>query len=183
MSQLDSERASDSNGTRTPLVVLVVAMIVVVILFMFYSHLPRANSADGTSSDLVTPTPQMTNPINSVTLNRVVNVEGVDITVNQVQQAGNFTDLQGHASPYTLRVYVQTHNGGQDPISVDFTTKTRLQLPNGQVIAPTLITVSPLNLPKTSQVGYLDFPLQQSVQTSNMVLHFDSKTSVPLTTN
>ncbi len=182
MSQLDSEHSSDSNGTRTTLVVLVVAIIGVVILFMLYSHLPRANPAQGTSSDLVTPTPQMTNPVSSVTLNRVVNVEGVDITITQVQQAGNFSDLQGHGSPYTLRVYIQTHNGGQEPISIDFPANTRLLLPGGKTIAPKLISVSPLNLPKTTQAGYLDFPLQQTAQISGMVLRFDSKTSVPFAT-
>jgi hypothetical protein len=182
MSQFDSEHATDSNGTRTTLIVLVVAIIAVVILFMLYSHLPRANSAAGTSSDLVTPTPQMTGPVSSITLNRVVNVEGVDITINQVQQASNFSDLQGHASPYTLRVYIQTHNAGQEPISINFKPNTRLLLPDGKAIAPTLITVSPLSLPKVTQVGYLDFPLQQSAQISGMVLRFDSKTSVPLAT-
>jgi hypothetical protein len=149
---------------------------------MLYSHLPRANSAAGTSSDLVTPTPQMTNPIGSITLNRVVTVEGVNVTINQVQQASNFSDLQGQSSPYTLRVYIQTYNAGQEPLSVNFKTNTRLLLPGGKAIAPTLITVSPLNLPKAAQVGYLDFPLQQSAQVSGMVLRFDSKTSVPLAT-
>jgi|SRR5450755_90367 hypothetical protein len=182
MSQFDSEHATDSNGTRTTLIVLVVAIVAVVILFMLYSHLPRANSAAGTSSDLVTPTPQMTGSVGSITLNRVVNVEGVDITINQVQQASNFSDLQGQASPYTLRVYVQTRNAGQEPISVNFKPNARLLLPDGKAIAPTLITVSPLSLPKVTQVGYLDFPLQQSAPISGMVLRFDSKTSVPLTT-
>ncbi len=183
MSQFDdSEQTTDSNGTRTTLVMLVIAIVAVVILFMLYSHLPRANSAAGTSSDLVTPTPQMTGPVGSITLNRVVNVEGVNITINQVQQASNFSDLQGQASPYTLRVYIQTYNAGQEPISVNFKPNTRLLLPDGKAIAPTLITVSPLSLPKATQVGYLDFPLQQSARLSGMVLRFDSKTSVPLTT-
>jgi hypothetical protein len=182
MSQLDSDSSPDANRTRRTLVVLVVAMVVVVILFMLYSHLPRANNAAGTTSDLVTPTPQMTNPVSSVTLNRLVNVEGVGITIAQVQQASNFSDLQGQASPYTLRVYIETRNDGKEPISVDFTGNTRLLLPDGKAIAPTLITVSPLNLPKAAQVGYLDFPLQQTAALSGMVLRFDSKTSVSLAT-
>ena len=58
MSQLDSEHMNGSNGTRKTLIILVIAIVGVVIVFMLYSHLPRASSAAGTSSDLVTPVPE-----------------------------------------------------------------------------------------------------------------------------
>ncbi len=182
MSQIDSKHPTNPNGTRTTLWVLVVAIVGVVILFMFYSHLPRANTDAGTTSDLVTPTPQMTNPVSAITLNRVVNVDGVDITIMQVQQAAGFTDVSQHSSPYTLRIYIQTHNGGQEPIGINFTTNARLLLPDGKAVAPRLISVSPVTMPKSTQVGYLDFPLQNKAQISDMVLRFDNNTTVSFAT-
>jgi hypothetical protein len=181
MSQFESEHFSDDNGTRKTLWILVAAIIGVIILFMLYSHLPRANANNGTFSDAVTPVPAMTNPVGSVTLNRAVTVDGVNLTIQQVQQAGNFSDLRKHTSPYTLRIYLQAHNGGQEPIGINFSSSARLLLPDGNVVAPKLISVSPVTMPKATQAGYLDFPLQNAVPISELVLRFDNNTNVPLT--
>jgi hypothetical protein len=57
-----------------------------------------------------------------------------------------------------------------------------LLLPNGQVVAPQVLAIFPLTMPKASQAGFIDFPLQNIVQLEGTSVRFDTSTIVPLTT-
>lgn len=181
MSQLNGEHPSARNGTRTTLVVFVAAIITVIALFMVYSHFPSANPAQGTFNDFTTPIATPNNLVSSVTVGRSVTVSGLQLTITRALQAGSFSDARKHTGRYTLRVYLQTHNAGQDPIDVDFIHRISLLLPNGQVVAPQVLAIFPLTMPKASQAGFIDFPLQNIVQLEGTSVRFDSSTIVPLT--
>ncbi len=181
MSEFNGEHSSSTNGTRTTLIVFVVAIIVVVALFMFYSQFPSANPAKGTFNDFTTPIATPNNLVSSVMVNRSVTVSGLQLTITQVQQAGSFSNANKHSGRYTVRVYLETHNAGQEPADVDFVNRMRLLLPNGQAIAPQVLSIYPLTLPKASQTGFIDFPLQNTVQLASTMIRFDANTNVPLT--
>jgi hypothetical protein len=181
MSHLNGEHPSARNGTRTTLVVFVAAIITVIALFMVYSHFPSANPAQGTFNDFTTPIATPNDLVSSVTVDRSVTVSGLQLTITQVQQAGSFSDARKHTGRYTVRIYLQTHNAGQDPIDVDFIHRIHLLLPGGQVVAPQVLAIVPLTMPKASQSGFIDFPLQNIVQLAGTTVRFDASTNVPLT--
>jgi hypothetical protein len=181
MSQLNGEHPSSGSGKHTTMIVLVVAILFVIALFMFYSHFPSANPAQGTFNDVTTPIATATNLVSSVTVGRSVTVSGLQLTITRAQQAGSFSDARKHTGRYTVRIYLQTHNAGQDPIDVDFIHRIHLILPSGQVIAPQVLAIFPLTMPKASQAGFIDFPLQDIVQLEGTMVRFDTGTIVPLT--
>ncbi|MBA2396895.1 MAG: hypothetical protein H0V70_29590 [Ktedonobacteraceae bacterium] len=181
MSQLNGEHPSSGNGKRTTLVVVVASVIAVLAIFMVYSHFPSANPAQGTFNDFTTPIATANHPVSSVTVDRSVTVSGLQLTITHAQQAGSFSDARKHTGRYTVRVYLQAHNAGQDPIDVDFIHRIHLILPGGQVIAPQVLAIAPLTMPKASQAGFIDFPLQNIVQLEGTMVRFDAGTLVPLT--
>jgi hypothetical protein len=50
----------------------------------------------------------------------------------------------------------------------------RLLTPDGQVIAPKLVSIAPLVLPNQSQNGYIDFPVNTQVDLSLLMLRLGS---------
>jgi len=153
-------------------------IVAAIILMMFYSHLPHANPAQGTFNDFTTPVPTVINPVSTVAVNRSVSVDGLGVTVTRVEQAGYFSNSRKHSGRYTVRVYLQTQNTEAQPLAIDFVANTRLLLPNGQVIAPQELAVSPVTMPKESQIGYLDFPVQDTLPLTALTLRFNPSTSV-----
>lgn len=148
-------------------------------LVMLYTHLPRAGGAStNTSSDLVTPTVGATNPVSSLKINHTVTVSGLQVTVQQAQQATSFSDLRKHDSPYVVRVYVQTKNNGLSPVGIPYASQVRLLLPDGETVKPQLVTLAPTTMPDTSETGYMDFPVKNTVSLSQLTLWFDSDATV-----
>ncbi len=203
MAQSNSEHTTTSQGVRTALVVMLVLIFGGIIFFMAYSHLPRAGGGNSnTTSDLVTPTVIVTNPVSSLTLNCSVIVNGVQITVTQVQQARSFSDVgncdqfpttqcftgaqqagsssdvSNRTGPYTVRVYMQAKNNGQAPIGIDFSTQAKLLLPGGRTVSPQVMSISPVMMPDTTQSGFFDFPVQNPVSLTALTLHLDAHTVV-----
>ncbi len=179
MSEMNGEHPPATNGTRTLLIVFVVAVISVIALFMVYSHFPAANPARGTFNDFTTPLATPNNPISALAVNRSVTVSGLLLTITNVQQAGSFSDAKKHTGRYTVRVYLRVHNPGQDPTDIDFIHRIHLLLPGGQVIDPQVLAISPLTMPQASQAGFIDFPIQNTVQLTDAMVRFDANTTVP----
>ena len=180
MSEFNGEHPSATNGTRTTLIVFVVAIIVVLALFMVYSHFPSANPLKGTFNDFTTPIATPNNLVSSVNVNRSVTVSGLQLTITEVQQAESFSNASKHSGHYTVRVYLATHNAGREPADVDFVNRMRLLLPDGQTVAPQVLSIYPLTLPKASQTGFIDFPLQNKVPLGDTRIRFDTNTTVPI---
>ena len=178
MSELNDERKPTSRGVRVALGILLVSVIAVLGFFIAYSHLPRANPSQGTSSDLVTPPAVITNAAGTLTVNRSIDFNGAYITVMQVQEAASFSDDSKQGGAYTVRVYLQAKNGGQAPAGINYVSDARLLLPNGQTSAPLYLNIAPVVLPGQMQDGYLDFPVSSKVALSSLTLRFGSGTMV-----
>lgn len=178
MAELNNEHNSESRGVRIALGIVLVSVVAMLVFFIAYSHLPRANPNSGTSSDLVTPTAVLTNPVDTLTVNRSIDFNGVHITVIQVQEAGSFSDDSKHGGPYSVRVYLQAKNGGQTPVGISYTSDVRLLLPNGQTSTPLFLNIVPVVLPGQMQNGFLDFPVSSKVTLSSLTLRFGSGAAV-----
>src|SRR5438876_12333816 len=115
MSQLNGEHPRATHGTRTTLIVFVVAILSVIALFMVYSHFPTANPAQGSFNDFTTPIATVNNPISILTVNRSVTISGLQLTIRKAQQSGSFLDARKDTGRYTVSIYQQVHKPGHIP--------------------------------------------------------------------
>ncbi len=122
----------------------------------------------------------VTNLVASMTVNRGADYNHVNITVTTMQQASKFSDDHKRSGVYTIRfnLTAQTDKGQQSPVGIDYATIMRLQLANGQLIAPKLVNMSPNILPGRTYIGFIDFPVADSVNLSSLVLRLGSGSSV-----
>jgi len=179
MDQLNSENRPASRGIMGTLWAMMGLGLIVLLLFIGYSHLPSAGKgATGTTSDLVTPTPAQTNPVGALQVNRMITFSGVNITVMKVGEAGKFSDDQKHLGNYTVRVYIQATNKGGMAVGIDYSNLARLQLPDGREVAPQVVGIAPVVLPNQTQTGYVDFPLANQLDLSSLTLLMGKKMQV-----
>jgi hypothetical protein len=171
--QIEIRKWLKSPRVRTMLGIAIIAIIVIyTILFA-----PKEQDTNiGLINDPTTPTVGVTNPIGTLTVNRSVDVQGVHMTVTQVQEATAFSDDRKRGGKYIVRVSMQTINNGQNTIGVKYDSIARLVLPDGEVIAPKLVNLSPAELPKLQQDGYIDFAVMNQVDLSSLTLRLDSET-------
>src|SRR5260370_21047089 len=155
-------RGLDKNRPRLPLrggVVIVFEIIgLSVVLSFFFSR--RHEDASNVTGDTVPSTAVVTNFVSTLTVNHSVDFNHVHFTVTSVTQAAAFSDDRRRGGQYTVRVELQasSENGNQAPVGIDYPALARLLTPDGQVIAPKLVSIAPLGLPNNSQSGYLDVP-------------------------
>jgi hypothetical protein len=113
-------------------------------------------------------------------VNRSFDYNNVHYTVARVSQASAFSDDHKPAGIYTVRVDVQASSDSslQNPIGINYPSLVRLVLPDGQSISPKLVSLAPLFLPGGSQSGYFDFPVNNQVVLSTLVLKMGNETTV-----
>src|SRR2546421_7916495 len=106
-----------SRRVRVTLALLAIAIAVV--LSFFGPKEPDPNI--GLTTDPVTPTIDITNPVGAIAVNRGVDFKDVHLTVTRVQEAGAFSDDRKRAGTYTVRVqvHVQPGNAVQSPVGID----------------------------------------------------------------
>lgn len=172
MSQLNGSEEIKPKGVGLTLALVLLMMVGGVGLFMLYSHLPK----DPVSSvgEVATPTVGAINPVARLDLRKEVTVDGIQVTISQVQQAAGFTDQRKTAARYTIRVNVQTQNPGKEPIGINLSERALLVFPNGKTIKPQLISVAPVTMPKETLVGYMDFPTPDPTDLGTLVLRIDN---------
>ena len=165
-----------SRRVRVTLALLAIAIAVV--LSFFGPKEPDPNIA--LTTDSVTPTIGITNPVGTLAVNRSVDFRDVHLTVTKVQEARAFSDDPKHAGTYTVRVQVHVQPGAavQSPVGIDYVSLVRLALSNGQIISPKLINLPPVVLPRQPNDGYFDFPVTAQVPLSSLTLRLGSDTSV-----
>lgn len=162
-----------SPRVRTGLGVAIIAVLVVcTILFAPKEEDPNV----GLINDPATPTAGITNLLATQAVNRSVEVQGVKMTVTQAQEATAFSDDRKRGGNYIVRVSMQTVNNGQNTIGVKYDSIARLVLPNGEILAPKLVNLSPAALPQQQQDGYIDFALINQVDLSSLTLRLDNET-------
>ncbi len=158
-------------------VILGLSVILFFVVISFFLP-PEGDSTTTTGDSIVTPTVSITNLVGTLTVNRSVDLQGVHITVTNVQEAKAFSNDRKRAGNYTVRVNVHTSNSGQTPIGLDYASQIRLLLPNGQVILPKYLTVPPVVLPNRQQNGSFDFPVPTQVDLSSLVLRLGNSETV-----
>ena len=166
------------KSRRVRITLALLAIAIAVVLSFFAPKEPDPNI--GLTTDPVTPTIGITNPIGTLALNRSVDFKEVHLTITKVEEAGAFSDDPRRAGSYTVRVHVhlQASNEVQSPIGIDYASLVHLRLPNGQMISPKLINLPPVVFPKQAIDGYFDFPVMTQVPLSSLMLRLGSDTSV-----
>ena len=161
-----------SPRNRTILGIVIIA-ILVVYTFLYAPKEPDANI--GLINDSATPTVGITHLVGTLNVNHSMDVQGVHITVTQVQEAAAFSDDRVREGAYTVRVYMHTLNPGKSTIGLKYPTLARLVLPGGEVVKPKLVNLSPVVLPGLQQSGYIDFPVTTQISLSSLTLHMDNE--------
>lgn len=173
MSQpLDKKRPRLSPRARVVIALAVIAFFVVLSFILPGGH----EDASNVTGDTVPSTVAVTNLVSTLTVNRSIDFNHVHFTVTRVTQAAAFSDDRKRGGKYTVRVALQagSENGNQAPVGVDYPALVRLLTPDGQVIAPKLVSIAPLVLPNQSQSGYIDFPVNTQVALSSLMLRLGS---------
>ena len=163
---------------RTKVIIALVIIGIAVVLAFFA---PPEGDSTNITADTIPATLTVTNLVGSLTVNRGADYNHVRITVVNALQASKFSDDHKRNGIYTIRVDLtaQTDKGQQSPAGIDFSTIARLQLANGQLIAPKLVNMSPDVLPNQTFTGFIDFPVDSPVNLSNLALRLSSNVSVP----
>ncbi len=174
--QIERKRPFLSPRTRLILGISVIALLVVLSFFAP----PEGDTSNVTGDPASVPTVTITNPVETVNINRVVSVKGVQITVMRATVATSFSDDHKRLGAYTVRVMVGTVYNGHVPLGIDYASLVRLQTPDGALIEPKLLSVKPVEIAGRPQSGFLDFPLAAPVPLSELKLYFGRDTVVPL---
>jgi hypothetical protein len=155
---------------RLRVVLFLIGIAVLVVLTLLYApHEPDSSNVTG---DAIPSTVTVTNPLGSLAVNRGADFQSAYITVTQVMQASSFSDDTKRGGNYVVRVELSAQNKSnpQNPIDIDYPSLARLQLAGGQTIAPKLISISPIILPRATVSGYIDFAIASPQQLSGMAL-------------
>lgn len=166
-----------SHRMRVALALIVIG-IAVLFTFLFA---PRARDSGNVTGDTLPATITVTNPVATLVVNRSADFNNVHLTVTKVMQAASFSDDPRREGKYTVRVQliIRGKEGQHGPIGLDYATLARLQLPDGQQIAPKLVAIAPVVLPNQAQSGYIDFPLSRQVDLSSLTLRLGTQAALP----
>lgn len=173
MSQsLDKKRPRLSPKVRVIIALAIIGLFVVLSFILPGDH----EDASNVTGDTVPSTAAVTNFVSTLTVNRSVDFNHVHFTVTSVTQAAAFSDDRERGGKYTIRVALQARsiNGTQAPVGINYPALARLLTPDGQAIAPKLVSIAPLVLPNQSQSGYIDFPVNTQVDLSMLMLRLGS---------
>ncbi len=165
-----------------PRVRTVIAIVVIAIAVVAAFRGPSEGESDNVTGDpAFIPTVGITNMVDSVSLNKSVEVQKVHLTVTKVIEATKFSDDRKREGIYTVRVMMSARNTSSSAVAVQYDSLLRLVLPNGQEIAPKYLSVLPESLPHQSTSGFVDFPLAAQMSLSSLTLRFGNDGSVSLT--
>lgn len=176
MKQLKTKFSHLSSRTK---VIIALVIIAVAVVGAFFAP-PEGDGTTTTGDQPTTPTLTITHLVETLSVNRKTTYNGIDLTVTKVMEATKFSDDRKRASNYTVRVLIEEHNPQQTPIGVDYPSLARLQLSDGSSIAPKYVALKPALLPKSTQSGFIDFPLTIQVPLSSLTLQFGDKATLAL---
>src|SRR5262249_32343501 len=174
MSEVKKKRPFLSRRAKVIAALAVISFFVVLAFF-----LPSEGDSNNITGDsAITPTVSITNLVATLIVNRSADLNGVRVTIRQVQEAAAFSNDPKHAGIYTVRVYIQAFNRGQAPVGIDYPAQVRLLLPGGRAVTPKYIAVAPVMLPNQKREGFIDFPVSSQLDLSSLALRLDSNTMV-----
>lgn len=126
-----------------------------------------------------TETVVVTNPLDSVAINRQLDFQGVHLTIKMAELAEKFSDDKNRQGKYTLRVEVDAINKGKDVIGLSYADTVFLVLPDGQKVHTKRMSVTPAAMPGVLQSGFFDYPLATQVDVTKLKLAFSDGTVIP----
>jgi|GEM_PF-2210024 len=173
---------TQGRGKWLTLAGLFALMILGVIGWMLFSHLPRAETlSDNPLAEDTKPVPSPVNLMEEVALKtQPVTVQGLEFTLEKAQTAESFSDLKKKSSPYTTRIYVKVKNTTQKPIGFQYvSSEVALVLSNGKEISPKFAGLPPELLQGETKEGYIDFPVDQQISLGDIKLRIGT-TLIPL---
>jgi hypothetical protein len=164
---------------RVKIILFLVGIAVLVVLTLLYA--PHERDSSNVTGDALPITVTVTNQLGSLTVNRAVDYQQAYITVTNVVQASAFSDDEKRNGNYTIRVALQAQNksGQQAPIGINYAAVARLRLGDGQVIAPKIVSMSPVILPHSTVSGYIDFAVSTPEQLSKLTLLLGTSVTLP----
>ncbi|HEU5228778.1 MAG TPA: hypothetical protein VFU49_13260 [Ktedonobacteraceae bacterium] len=160
-------------------VILGISVIAVLVVLSFFAP-PEGDTNNVTGDPVAVPTVTITHLIETVNMQRTVTVDGVQISVTKAMLASQFSDDRKRAGTYTVRVLIQTAYNGQAPLGISYDSLIRLQMADGTVIVPKLMSIQPVEIPGRSQTGFVDFPLAAQMPLADLKVSFGSDVAVPL---
>lgn len=160
---------------------IVLALVIIGIAVVLAFFAPSEGDSNNITGDAIPGTLTVTNLVGSITVNRGADYNHVHVTVGNVLQANKFSDDRKRGGNYTIRanLTVRTDSGQQTPVGIDFSAAARLQLADGQLIAPQLVSISPNILPNQTITGFIDFPVAAPVTLASLTLRLGNSSSVP----
>jgi hypothetical protein len=160
---------------------VIIALVIIGIAVVFAFFAPSEGDSNNITGDTIPATLTVTNLVGSITVNRGADYEYVRITVVSVLEASKFSDDHKRSGTYTIRIHLtaQTDKGQQSPVGIDYSSISRLQLADGQLIAPKLVSMSPNILPNQTYIGFMDFPVDSAVNLPGLALKLGSSSLVP----
>jgi hypothetical protein len=179
MSQQNTKRSLLSSIPPRTRVLIGVGIIFLMVLGALFFAPPEGDSNNVTGDLPDTPTVSITNLTNTLTMNHAFTYQNVQITVTKAMLATKFSDDRKRGGVYTVRVMVHTENKGQSVVGIQYASLARLVLPDGEVIAPKLVSIHPAELPGQPQTGFFDFPVSRQVDLSSLALRFGNNTTIP----
>ena len=159
-----------SPRARTLLGVLII-LIITIVAVLFAPPEGEANNVTGDLQE--TPTVVTINQLSTLDIHQqAVNLGGIQVSIKRAVLAKKFSNDRKRAGTYTLRVLVDTQNTTHKALGYPFDANVRLILPDGQLVATKLISITASSLPQQKQSGFFDFPLQQPVELEQLKLQF-----------
>jgi hypothetical protein len=158
------------------------AAIVLLITILAVLYAPPEGESNNASGDvpLGTPTIIVTNQLDSVTINRDIEFQGVHISLKNAVLAKKFSDDRKRNGNYTLRIDVDAINKSNSVIGIDYASLVYLVMPDGKKVPTKLISIKADALPGQLQSGFFDFPLSMPVSLSDLEINFQGGPIVPL---
>lgn len=107
-------------------------------------------------------------------LHQTYNYNGVHIIFTKAELAAKFSDDIKSHNNYVVRVSMTTTNKLKESIGVDYVNLTWLILPNGEKVPGKLASISKAVYPEQIQGGYVDFPVTNKIDLSQIKLQFNN---------
>lgn len=172
-------KAKFSNLSKRTKVIIALVIIALGVVGAFFAP-PEGDANNITGDQITTPTLTITHLVDTLAVNRKTTFNGIELTVTKAMEATKFSDDRKRASNYTVRVLLEEHNPQQTVIGVDYPSLIRLQLSDGSRVAPKYVALKPAVLPKSTQSGFIDFPLDSQVPLSSLTLVLGNETTLAL---
>lgn len=159
---------------------IIIALVIIGVAVVLAFFAPSEGDSNNITGDAVPGTLTVTNLVGSITVNRGADYNHVRVTVGNVLQANKFSDDRKRIGNYAIRVSltVRDDSGQQTPVGINFSAAARLQLADGQLIAPQLVNISPNILPNQTITGFIDFPVASPVTLASLTLRLGNSSSV-----